>query len=99
MTAHRLNKTERELLAEAARKPHGTLYAMTWWSTTAKRHNNGMRAVKALKSLVEKGLADGYHAEHNFSPNVDQFGTTFAVEYGAKITAAGRAALTLETDQ
>lgn len=93
MTAIRLNKTEREMLEKAARKPWGTLYAMTWWSTTAKCTSNGNRAMKALKSLVAKGLADNYKAESNHGPNVDGWGSTHATEFTAKITEAGREAL------
>ncbi len=88
-----LTKTERELLEKAARKPQGTVYAMTWWSTEAKCTSHGNRAMNALKSLVAKGLADNYRASSNHGPNVSGFGTTFATEFAATITEAGRNAI------
>lgn len=87
----RLTKTEQALLAKAARKPHGTLSAMTWYSTSALRTGTrGTRARDALKSLVAKGLADRYRAESNHGPNSDGWGTTHATEFTARLTEAGR---------
>lgn len=90
----KLTQTQIVLLERASRKPSGTLYAMTWYSTSALRSGtHGGRARDALKGLVAKGLADGYKAESNHGPNSDGWGSTHATEFTAKITPAGRIAL------
>jgi len=97
MTAVRLTKTERALLEKATRNGRGNLSAMTWWSSSAKCTSHGNRAMRAIKSLVAKGLAEDLHSESNHAPNSDGWGSTHATEFWATITDSGRKAL--ETDR
>jgi hypothetical protein len=94
----KLTKTEHAMLTEAARKPSGTLYAMTWYSTSSRQGTRGGRARDALKKLVEKGLADGYRAESNHGPNSDGWGSTHATEFTARITEKGREFLRMNSE-
>jgi uncharacterized protein (DUF1778 family) len=89
----RLTKTERALLEEAARRPHGTLTAWIWSGTSTKSRPHGKRASSALQGLVRKGLADGLQSESTSGPDGDGAGRTHTTAFTARITAAGREAL------
>jgi hypothetical protein len=93
----RLTQTQREVLEQASRHPHGRVSVHAWSQRNGRGfgrpdRTGGQRKLGAMKTLAAAGLLDAY--DSHFHRGYARCGELpiYSVEATARITDAGRAA-------
>lgn len=94
----RFNKTQRELLEQAAGNCYGRVSVVTGHYSTRRNSTYGTRKLDAAQALIAHGLlvrfGDAYVTRDPIrGPRGGSIGTHYGRDYSYEITDAGRAAL------